>query len=376
MRRWLALAALLLLAACAKPEGVHFHADTDPEDLADWGVLRVNKGQLQLARGSIPYELATPLFTDHATKLRTLWLPGGQPARYEDAEALGFPVGAIISKTFYYPLDAQGRAVPTNGPSALADGALDLAHVRLIETRLLVKRRAGWVALPYVWNAEGTQARLKRIGAIAKLTLAPHGDEAGGEFAYVIPSSTQCGACHVPNATSREMVPLGPTARSLNIPSPFVAGHPNQLQWLAAAGQLSGLPPAPAAANAVWTDMGQPLDARARAYLDVNCGHCHNPKGPARTSGLYLDAATRDLREMGLCKPPVAAGQGTGDRQFDIVPGHPDKSILVYRMQSVEPNSMMPEIGRSGAHAGGVALISQWIRAMEAVCESETPPTS
>jgi uncharacterized repeat protein (TIGR03806 family) len=373
--RLLALLALLFLAACSKPDGVTFHAKEDPADLADWGILRVEGGKLRLADGSLPYELATPLFTDNASKLRTLWLPEGQRATYNPSHAFDFPVGSIITKTFYYPLDAEGRAIAAHGPAELKDGALDLSKVRLIETRLLVRREAGWVALPYVWNADNSAARLKRIGGIEKLTLAPHGDEPGGDFAYVIPNATQCGACHVPDAATRALVPLGPTARSLDIPSPFAPGHPNQLQLLAAADKLTGLPKTPAPANAVWTDETQPLEARARAYLDVNCGHCHNPKGPARTSGLYLDAATTNLREMGLCKPPVAAGQGTGDRQFDIVPGRPEQSILVYRMQSLKPNEMMPEIGRSTAHPAGIALVSDWIRAIDAVCESEATPT-
>lgn len=370
--RFLALLALLLLAACQKPGGVQFHESEDPRDLADWGVLRVSGGQLQLATGSFPYELATPLFTDHATKLRTIWIPEGKQAAYDPTKAFDFPVGTIISKTFYYPLDDKGRAIPTQGAAAIKDGALPLANVRLIETRLLVRREAGWVALPYVWNADNSAATLKRIGGIEKVSLSAHAGVPAADIAYVIPNATQCGSCHVPDAATKAMVPIGPTARSLNIASPFTTGEENQLQLLAEAGKLSGLPKQPTAANAVWTDSSQPLDARARAYLDVNCGHCHNPKGPARTSGLYLDAGTTGLREMGLCKPPVAAGQGTGDRQFDIVPGHPEQSILIYRMESTKPNEMMPEMGRSSAHKAGVALVSSWISTIDGACENES----
>lgn len=367
MRPWLALLALLL-AACSQPRGVRFHEAQDPADLADWGIVSVEGGKFRLAEGSIPYELATPLFTDHASKLRTIWIPEGKTARYNAAHALDFPVGTIISKTFYYPTGADGRALAASGPAALVDNALDLKQVRLMETRLLVRREAGWVALPYVWDADGKTAKLKRTGGVAKVSLAPHGGESARDFAYVVPNSTQCGGCHVPDAASKAMSPLGPTARSLAIPSPFAPGRPDQLQLLATAGKLSGLPARPAPANAVWTDAAQPLEARARAYLDVNCGHCHNPRGPARTSGLHLDAATTERRELGLCKPPVAAGQGTGDRLFDIVPGKPDESILVYRMQSDKPNEMMPELGRSSAHAEGVRLVSAWISALEGAC--------
>ena len=48
----------------------------------------------------------------------------------------------------------------------------------------------------------------------------------------------------------------------------------------------------------------------ARAYLDVNCGHCHNPKGPANTSALDLTIFAAGDRHLGMCKPPVAAGRG------------------------------------------------------------------
>jgi uncharacterized repeat protein (TIGR03806 family) len=373
--RLAALALLLLVTACAKPGGVTFHASEDPADLADWGIVRVAGGKLELAEGSTAYELATPLFTDHASKLRTIWMPKGETARYDSKGVLRFPVGTIISKTFYYPLDAQGRALPAAGPAALTGNALDLAHVRLIETRLLVRRQAGWVALPYVWNADGTEARLKRIGGVTRVTLAPPQDAPAGtpatEFAYVIPNANQCGGCHVTDYGTKAMSPIGPTARSLNIPSPFAPDGTNQLALLAARGQLAGLPAGPRPANAVWTDTAQPIEARARAYLDTNCGHCHSPTGAARTSGLYLDAATTSLRELGLCKPPVAAGQGTGDRSFDIVPGQPESSILVFRMQSVKPNEMMPEVGRTTAHSQGIALVSQWIRTLEGACQAQ-----
>ena len=75
-----------------------------------------------------------------------------------------------------------------------------------------------------------------------------------------------------------------------------------------------------------------------------------------------------DDRHLGICKPPVAAGRGTGDHMFDIVPGQPDASILPYRMASSEPGVMMPEIGRSTVHREGVALIRAWIASQQGAC--------
>ena len=60
------------------------------------------------------------------------------------------------------------------------------------------------------------------------------------------------------------------------------------------------------------------------------------------------------------------AGRGSGDLSVGIDPGHPDASILAYRMASTEPGVMMPELGRSITHEEGLALIRQWIAGMPA----------
>ena len=117
---------------------------------------------------------------------------------------------------------------------------------------------------------------------------------------------------------------------------------------------------------AVWDDPATgSLDARARAWLDINCAHCHNPKGPASTSGFFLDIHQEDPAVYGVMKTPIAAGRGSGGRDYDIVPGKPNKSILYYRLVSTDPGIMMPELGRKMAHKEGIALIRQWIKEMD-----------
>jgi hypothetical protein len=63
-------------------------------------------------------------------------------------------------------------------------------------------------------------------------------------------------------------------------------------------------------------------------------------------------------------KRPAAAGRGSGDREFDIVPGEPDRSIIVYRVQSIEPGVMMPELGRHIGDPDAVALLAEWIASL------------
>jgi hypothetical protein len=144
----------------------------------------------------------------------------------------------------------------------------------------------------------------------------------------------------------------------------------NQLARWKQAGLLTGLnDPTKAPRLARWDEIGN-LDARARAYLDVNCGHCHSAQAAANTSGLLLDAEQSDPTKLGVCKIPVAAGRGSGTASFDIVPGSPEESILLHRMKSTEPDVAMPELGRSLVHREGVALIAAWIASLPGNCEA------
>lgn len=368
-------AALLALCACNHTQPpVAFHAEGRPQRLSDWHVLDVAGKRLVPNDGVVPYDLNTPLFTDYAHKLRTIWMPKGVAATYSATDTFDFPVGTIISKTFYYPLPERAWRSPTavartyDAAHDYGPSGIDLDHVRLVETRLLVRRADGWAAFPYVWNAAQTDAVLARTGDVIPLELVA-ADGAREAFNYVVPDESQCASCHARDWITRTIAPIGPKARHLNRHFRYGDGERNQLTELARIGYLAGAPaPADAPRNAAWNDAKQPLDARARAYLDINCGHCHNAKGAANTTALSLDIATPEDRHLGICKPPVAAGRGTGDHFFDIVPGKPGDSILPFRMESAEPGVMMPELGRSTVHREGLELIRAWIAAQQGSC--------
>ncbi len=72
-----------------------------------------------------------------------------------------------------------------------------------------------------------------------------------------------------------------------------------------------------------------------------------------------------DPTKLGILKPPVAAGMGSGGMQYDIVPGKPEKSIMMFRLLSTHPDVMMPELGKRLVHEEGVELIRRWIAAMK-----------
>ncbi|NVE93277.1 SO2930 family diheme c-type cytochrome [Altererythrobacter lutimaris] len=371
--------ALALLGSCSDDAGQGpelaasttpvFHAEGMPERLSEWNLVRIEEGELALNDRVTPYDLNSALFTDYAHKLRTVWLPEDRAAKYDVQNVFDFPVGTVISKTFYYPR-AEGAALSLQQDQTAQrlTAGFAMADVQLIETRLLVHREEGWVALPYVWNADQSDAVLKRTGDAQRLSLVNAGGEAE-DFTYIVPNANQCAGCHATNATTRAIEPIGPKARHLNKTFAYSDGELNQLSAWTQAGLLSGLDaPDTAPRNAVWDDATASLEARARAYLDINCAHCHNRVGPADTSGLLLEHDAPIGPSLGLCKPPIAAGKGTGGRVFGIVPGMPDQSIFTYRMTSTDPSIMMPELGRSIAHDEGAELIADWIAQMGGDC--------
>lgn len=364
------LCSALVLGACTQESGqvTVYPADAYPERLGDWHLMRSDGRRLQLNDTVLPYELNTPLFSDYALKLRTVWMPEGEAAVYDNDAAFDFPVGTILSKTFHYQKSANGTFAKLDTEATLeTDGTLNLETHRLVETRLLIRYADGWQALPYVWNETQTDAFLEIAGTQFEFTFA--GDNNRSEsFDYIVPDMNQCAACHVSNHTSKEVQPLGPKAHQLNREFAYSTGSVNQLDYWAEAGRISGVPSS-IPRSPRWTERGrEDRNDVARAYLDVNCAHCHNPEGPADTSALNLNLTATVDRNFGVCKPPVAVGRGSGSRSYDIYPGRPEESILIYRMQHDDPAIMMPELGRAMSHDEGVAAIQEWIAALPGNC--------
>ena len=356
------------------------------------------------------YELTSTLFTNYASKYRFIFMPPGKAAQYRDGKTgfrttkpagvgtgawypsadtpaeslatLAFPTGTIIAKTFTFRRE---------------DAAGNLQAEDIIETRLLIKREGPdgpfWMGLPYVWEKDASSGRM-----VAKLT--PQGREVSGRYdhfdpdpevrddkgqrvrytgevaQYSVPSAMACVVCHGSDRSGEGgAVPIGPKARFLNRLNPRL-GNQNQLLYMKGQGLLTGLPEALTAVERAprWNvagDSGQtagsPADvqARARSYLEANCASCHNPGGEAANSGLFLQLTGPLNQQSGVCKKPVAAGRGAGGIQYDMVPGNPGGSILLYRMASSENGVRMPPLGRTIAHAEAVSFIGNWISVMQ-----------
>ncbi len=352
MRVGLLPALLLGLLGCAgpSPEECRDPGRAEPCDhLSNYGFFQGDLSALQPADRVIPYSPNTPLFSDYAAKDRFLYMPPGTQAGYADPDPLMLPVGAIAIKTFSFPFDMR---MPALGR-------------RIVETRLLINQPAGWVAYPYVWNDDQTEATLSKVGATVDVSWI-HTDGSMRSDAYVVPNTNMCADCHKSDETTFKLI--GIKARQLNGDYPYASGNANQLSYWTQNGLLSGVPSAPPRLP-VWDDPTTgTVEQRARAWLDVNCAHCHNGTGMASNTGLDLRYEQSEPGKLGLCRSPVAAGKGTGGREYDVIPGQPDLSVMMFRIESTMPKIMMPEEGRKLAFTEGIALVRQWIAGLMGSC--------
>lgn len=312
--------------------------------LSELGLFTTPLANLQPAPGVLPYELNSPAYFDDTVTQRVIKLPPGKSMEYRPQGPFELPTGTLIAQTLSYPLDRRR-----------ADGP-----VRSMETRVMFKLPQGWMGAAYLWQEDQQEALLKVVGGS---TVVEWLDAEGKvqKHTAVTPHVNGCKRCHKPSEI--KFATLGFTARQLNRASTSAAGERNQLERWASQRLLTGLPAAgDRPAMAQWDVAGSgTVEQRARAWLDVNCAHCHNRLGPARNSGLYLSLDIMNPFELGVYKPPVAAGRGSGRFTYDIVPGKPDESIMTHRLRSVEPGIVMPEYGRARVDHAGLELVREWI---------------
>ena len=331
-----------VLFLCTKIYGVDDRlivADSFPNKLSDFNFFMDDSAQIP-SENVIPYELISTLFSDYSYKQRWVYVPNNKKAKYQEDWVFDFPTGSALIKTFYYPLDERDLS----------------AGKKLLETRLLLRKKDGWEAVSYAWNEEQNEAYKKVAGKTINVAWTDFtGDQR--EVRYRVPNVNQCKECH---AADDKISPIGPKARNINKELEFQEGNFNQLAyWMNR--EIIDDYPLELNSPVDWTDETKDINDRVRSYLDVNCGHCHSPSGNANSTGLYLHLnETRDIH-LGVFKKPVATGRGSGGLKYSIVPGKPDESILLHRMISMDPGIMMPESGRALTHVEAVEMVREWI---------------
>ncbi len=289
-----------------------------------------------LRDGVLPFSPQYPLWSDGSEKRRWIFLPPGTAIDAAAPDAWEFPTGTRLWKEF-----RQGRAVETRYIERLEDGR--------------------WRFAVYVWNEDGLDA-----------VLAPDEGarlEAGPTGRYLVPSRTDCLACHEGPAVpvlgfsalqlSPDRDPLAPHA------APASADHVD-LEQLVARRMLVNLPPA-LQADPPRIDGRTPVERAALGYLHGNCGHCHDPAGAL--DGLDLALAQRADRRAGsaartreslLGRPSRYQPHGWPRAQrVALEPGA--ASTLPLRLRATSPLVRMPPLGVQIVDDEGIDLVERWV---------------
>ncbi|MBK8251105.1 MAG: hypothetical protein IPK82_00350 [Polyangiaceae bacterium] len=343
---------LSTLSACADQESTLPPTQCTPssgalphEKLSEYCFFEGEMKNLTPAYGVVEFQVAAPLWSDHAEKQRLIKLPAEGKIHFTPDENWEYPVGTILVKTFSFRDDFRDSTSPRH----------------TLETRLLILGEAGWSSEIYRWNDEQTDAARMIAGERVDVTYIDE-DGVSNSEEYIVPNQNQCKSCHERND---KQTFLGPFTQQLNRTVTVNGEAKNQLTHLAELGLFDSDFSVDESLPAFADPFGDaPVDERARAYLHANCSHCHRPGGGGGPSGLVLLEWEKTPLKNGICKESAAAGQGTGGHTFDIVPGAPDESIIVFRMSSTDPDIKMPELPNRVPDKKGVALIKEWIGAM------------
>ena len=292
------------------------------ENLSDMGVFSGNLANLNPAADVQLFELNSALFTDYAAKQRLIRLPDGQKMLYDNSGLFPiFPDNTLMAKTFYYILDE------TNPNS----------EKQIIETRISIKVDGVWSMGTYIWNQAQTEATYDENGSSLPISYT---DSSGTmqNVDYVIPTQANCITCH---SNSNVIIPIGPKLRNWNFIPSYT--NQNQLDYFTSIGILEGVNTTNISVLPDWTDVNLDILSRGRAYIDINCAHCHQPGGEVTNFGL-------DFRL---------------EIAFDDTGIYANRGEIEVRVQSTVPTYRMPQIGRSVVHEEAVIMLLEYLDALD-----------
>lgn len=230
---------------------------TFEQNLSSYQIFEGNPADLHPNADFHLVELSSQLFTDYAYKQRLMKVPAGTILARQNDGSLDFPDGTILVKTFFYYNNERDTSLGK----------------RIIETRLLIKESNTWNVATYLWNEAQTEATLTLDGLDTDVSWI-NADGSSRSTVYHVPTENECMTCHQSQST---MTPLGPTLRNLNRMVDRGGLSVNQITHLQAVGILNDFELSQVPRIVDYKDPSVPLADRGRAYLAMNCAHCHNP---------------------------------------------------------------------------------------------------
>lgn len=357
---------------------------TFPRKLSESGLFKSVKGHV-MEPALIPYSVNSVLWSDGAGKQRWLGLPANERIGYTNSRGWNFPDKTVIVKSFYIEAE-EGK------PESR----------RWIETRFLTKQGSEWHGYSYSWNdAQDEGALIEAKGTDREFSIKvpvsqeyPRGVK---KLNWHYPSRAECMVCH---SRAANWV-LGFTELQMNkeheydcVPSFLPKGakgpvtvRENQLvvferlglfkvDWVnevreaqrkelkakgkkdpyidaflerqsATRGQrtpvkstLLSLPPEKSPRLVDPYDAKQDLNLRVRSYLHSNCAQCHVKEGGGNAQMEMEFTQPLDMMRIISVKPQHDSF-GLQDAKL-IVPGFPDRSVLLHRIAQRDKGHMPP----------------------------------
>ena len=251
-----------------------------PRALSETGLFE-SADRHQLAAGVVSFSIKAQQWVDGAAARRFIAVPGRQSVTIEENTSplfrgwwTTFPKGSVLGKTF----SLAGRP---------------------IETQILHFDGRQWQGYSYAWDEQGRDGRLVEASGESRIV-------SGGQDKQLwrFPSRAQCSVCHNPWARFT----LAYTPPQLDTPHSGDQG--GQLAALVAAGLAPAQWAEPSNTQPGMTladphDESQPLERRARSYLQVNCAHCHQ-FGGGGTALIDLRAKYHPQRDQDGGRPAHA----------------------------------------------------------------------
>jgi putative heme-binding domain-containing protein len=351
-----------------------------PTKLSETGLFSSVKDHAPAA-GVVPFAINGRQWQDGATAEHWAAFPGTSAATY-------YPTGKAMPGMVYW------HTFRMHFPKdAVLTRTLSLGG-RRIETQIMHYDGVDWRPYTFAWRDDQTDADLVPADGAEKEivdskprgessnpagNLNPAGnprdslrssrglDSGAAKRVWQFQSRSQCMTCH----NNQSEYGLAFLPEQLNRPG---RDGRNQLVSLTEAGYIrragkdeKPLPPFDAVSAAREpkiadpADASQPLEARARAYLHANCGHCHFEHGggsvPLR---LQFSVSVAEMKAVGV--RPMRGDFGLPNA-YIIKPGDPWASTLYYRMAKFG-RDRMPHIGAERPDEAGLKLVEDWIIAM------------
>jgi uncharacterized repeat protein (TIGR03806 family) len=333
-----------------------------PRALSQTGLFASTKDHAP-APGVVPYSISAPFWSDHAQADRLLAMPSTSRVEIGEKGEWRLPEGSVLARTVSMEME---RGNP--------------ASRRRLETQILHLEAESWRPYTYVWNDEQTDATLPVADGESRTLNVIDRDAPGGRRtqSYRVHGRAECVLCHNPWVEKKTTIfgrqsasPLALTTGQLN--RDVATG--SQLREFERMGLLArplAASPESLPKTANPYDETADLNRRARAYLQVNCAHCHQfNAGGAATILLSDDLPPDQMKAIGV--RPTQGMFGISDARV-IRPGDPEGSVLLYRVAKLG-GGRMPRVGSGVVDVQGVTMLGDWIARMPRKGEDNGGPS-